>query len=202
MSPGVRRWLAGLLVLGAMGAGAEEVALPSATTQVAGFHEQLTEVASAELDGQQRRAQLAPIVPALFDLPLICRLSIGRRWRELEPGQQAELSAALGQVVIATYADRFAGPMNARFEILEEVAGRRGPVVRARIVRHDGTSVPLDYHFREGKIYNVVADGVSDLSLRRADYSDILKREGFEALLGHLAAQRVRLENENDDAEN
>lgn len=201
MSAGARYWLS-LLLLGALGAGAAEPGLPSATRQVAGFHEQLTAIASGALAGEQRRERLAPIVPALFDLPLICRLSVGRRWRELEPQQQAELGAALGQVVTATYADRFAGPMTARFEILEEVAGRRGPVVKARIVRQDGTTVPLDYHFREGKIYNVVADGVSDLSLRRADYSDVLKREGFEALLVHLAAQRARLEKENDGAEN
>lgn len=197
-------WGLAVLLAVALPGGASEAPapVPGASAAVAGFHEQLTEIANAMLDGEQRRARLAQTVPELFDLPLICRLSVGRRWRELEAAQQAALAQALSGVVIATYADRFSGPMTARFELLEEGVGRRGPVVKSRIVRQDGTTVPLDYHFREGKIYNVVADGVSDLSLRRADYSDVLKREGYEALLAHLGALRSRLENENDGSEN
>ena len=37
-----------------------------------------------------------------------------------------------------------------------------------------------------GRIFNVIADGVSDLSLRRADYNSILKQEGYDSLVQHL----------------
>ncbi|MEE8316618.1 MAG: ABC transporter substrate-binding protein [Syntrophobacteria bacterium] len=33
---------------------------------------------------------------------------------------------------------------------------------------------------------NVVAEGVSDLSLKRADYTSYLKKKGFDALLRKL----------------
>ena len=35
-------------------------------------------------------------------------------------------------------------------------------------------------------MFNVVADGVSDLSVRRADYNSIVKSEGYAALLERM----------------
>ncbi|MEM1229106.1 MAG: ABC transporter substrate-binding protein [Pseudomonadota bacterium] len=191
----------------------EPTAAPAATTvsenpaaesnlaqQIEAFHETLAGLADLA-DGPARRAQLAPRVESLFDMPLIARLSLGLRWRELSAEDQQAFITALRAVVVATYSARFARPSTARFELLETVAGRRGPVVRSRIARSDGSAVPLDYHFRNGKIYNVVADGVSDLSLRRADYSGVLKQEGYAALRSHMDAQRTALEKEDDESE-
>ena len=38
-------------------------------------------------------------------------------------------------------------------------------------------------------IVNVIADGVSDLALRRAEYSRVLKNKGFDGLLDHIDGQ-------------
>ena len=38
-------------------------------------------------------------------------------------------------------------------------------------------------------IINVVADGVSDLALRRAEYSRVIKSKGFDGLLAHIDDQ-------------
>jgi len=59
-------------------------------------------------------------------------------------------------------------------------------VVRSELLPRDGEPVKLDYFFRDGKVFNVAADGVSDLSLRRADYSRVIKDRGFDALISHL----------------
>jgi phospholipid transport system substrate-binding protein len=54
--------------------------------------------------------------------------------------------------------------------------------VKTHLVKKDGGIVRLDYYFRDGLIFNVVADGVSDLSLRRADYASIIGSEGLGGL--------------------
>jgi phospholipid transport system substrate-binding protein len=59
-------------------------------------------------------------------------------------------------------------------------------VVRTRLRRDAAADVALDYFLRDDKVFNVVADGVSDLSLRRADYNSIIKSEGYERLLEHI----------------
>ncbi|MGH8605553.1 MAG: ABC transporter substrate-binding protein, partial [Gammaproteobacteria bacterium] len=50
-----------------------------------------------------------------------------------------------------------------------------------------GEAVRLDYVLQtksdEWLIVNVIADGVSDLSLKRADYTSVLKSKGFDDLI-------------------
>ncbi|MCZ6893424.1 MAG: ABC transporter substrate-binding protein, partial [Gammaproteobacteria bacterium] len=35
-------------------------------------------------------------------------------------------------------------------------------------------------------IVNVIAQGISDLSLKRADYTAVIKKEGFDSLVNRL----------------
>jgi len=50
--------------------------------------------------------------------------------------------------------------------------------------------VHLDYVLhrssRGWRIVNVVADGVSDLALKRVEYTAVLRKRGFESLLSDL----------------
>ena len=109
-----------------------------------------------------------------------------RTWRDLTDAQQAEFVSLLSELVVATYADRFDGYSGQQFVTDEVRSVRTGHVVRTRLIRETEADVMLDYFLRAGRVFNVVADGVSDLSLRRADYSSIIKSEGFSALLTHI----------------
>ena len=44
------------------------------------------------------------------------------------------------------------------------------------------------------KIINILADGVSDLALKRAEYSAIIQRDGFSALLSLLEQKIIQAE--------
>ena len=61
-------------------------------------------------------------------------------------------------------------------------------MVKTLLNRASGEPVNLDYYFRGARVFNVVADGVSDLSLRRADYAGIIREEGIEGLVIHIEA--------------
>ena len=37
------------------------------------------------------------------------------------------------------------------------------------------------------RIINIIANGISDLALKRSEYTSILKREGFEVLLAKIS---------------
>jgi phospholipid transport system substrate-binding protein len=68
-------------------------------------------------------------------------------------------------------------------------------LVRSHLeLTEDGAEdVRLDYllHELDGqwRIINVIANGVSDLSLKRADYDVTVKNEGFDVLVTKLNAQ-------------
>jgi phospholipid transport system substrate-binding protein len=71
-------------------------------------------------------------------------------------------------------------------------------VVRTRLLRPPDAPVTLDYFLRDGRIFDVVADGVSDLSLRRADYASIIQSRGYPALLEDLDASIVKLRSDDE----
>lgn len=137
-------------------------------------------------DYAARATALQPVIDASFDITRIAGISLGRTWRDLTDTQQTEFVSLLSELVVATYADRFDGYSGQQFVTDEVRAVRTGDVVRTRLLREAEADVKLDYFLRAGRVFNVVADGVSDLSLRRADYSSIIKTEGFAALLTHI----------------
>ena len=170
------------------GAAAPQVA----NARVDGFHALLIEVMQTQRFAE-RAAALEPNVAGFFDIDTISRIVLGRTWRELDDARKLEFRELLEALIVATYADRFDSYDGQRFERLESLPARRGWVVKTQLVRANGERVNLDYYFNGDDVFNVVADGVSDLSLRRADYNSIIKQEGYDALIRHMRENIVEL---------
>lgn len=180
--------LSGLLLVQQLNAAqpVEQVADLAAeqTAAVVDFHLQL--VAMMKLpDHAARAALIEPVVVDLFDMRRIASVSLGRSWRTLTAPEQARFVQRLTELVVATYADRFDNYAGQRFEHVQTETVRDGTVVRT-VLHTSRAAVQLDYFLRDGRVFNVAADGVSDLSLRRADYSSIIKTEGYPALMDHM----------------
>lgn len=147
-----------------------------------------------------RRERLSPVIRQSFDFPFICAIVLGRAWDGLSEDDRQRMIDTFTRLSIATYASRFDGYSGESFEQVEQKPMNRGRVlVRTRLVRPDDDAVPLDYVLQESdgewRIVNVVADGVSDLSLKRADYGSVMKQEGFDALISRLESQIANLGN-------
>jgi len=141
---------------------------------------------------QGRYAKLEPEIRHTYDLPLVARLSIGRGWRHLSAGQRQQFVDVFSRLVIATYANRFDGYSGEIFNhVSEQPLSHHRIVIHTLLVRPDDDAVQLDYilrqsHHRQWRVINVIADGVSDLALKRADYASVLKAQGFHALINKL----------------
>tara|TARA_A100001037_G_C15041389_1_gene585660 strand:- start:442 stop:1047 length:606 start_codon:yes stop_codon:yes gene_type:complete len=155
-------------------------------SRIESFHSALIQVMKLEGDYNYRTEVLYPVVDSLFSLTNIARISLGRQWRNLEEKQQKEFVDLLRELIVSTYADRFKKYNGQSFVTISADQVNRGWVVKTELRRLNDKPVRLDYYFLGDGVFNVVADGVSDLSLRRADYNSILKTEGYLALLDHL----------------
>lgn len=147
-----------------------------------------------ELGYDGRFRYLQPVVAETHDLPYIARLVLGRHWRQLEPGQRTEFVDVFTRLVLATYADQFRSYDGERFETTDvRPLPRQRMLVETRLVESDGDQIDFDYmlHQRKGRwlIINIVADGVSDLALKRAEYGALLTQRGFPALVEQLEAK-------------
>ncbi|MCZ0944954.1 MAG: ABC transporter substrate-binding protein [Gammaproteobacteria bacterium] len=170
-----------------MGTAPGWAAADDAAASVERFHAVLIEAMQTEGFGQ-RKTLLDPAVAEFFDLGTVARISLGPTWRSLAEERRAAFVALMQRLIIATYADRFDSYSGQSFVQVETVAASTGPVVKTVLNRTNDEPVNLDYYFRSGKAFNVVADGVSDLSLRRADYAGIIRESGFDGLVADIEA--------------
>lgn len=157
-----------------------------------------------ELGFSGRLEQIRPAVSDLYDFAFMAEKSVGLGWRELEDPARTQLVDAFSRLAIATYAARFDGWNGERFETLGVQTATHGTLlVKSRIVRGNGEIVALDYRLRpvDGawRVIDVFLNGtVSELALRRAEYSGVLKREGFEGLMRALEA-KIAAQADGDD---
>jgi phospholipid transport system substrate-binding protein len=139
-----------------------------------------------------RFARFEPVLSKIFDFAAMARLSVGGRWKDFTPAQQAKLTETFGKLSVATHAGRFIGYSGERFEIVGEEPSTQGTVlVRTRVVIPGKDAVELDYRLhpeQEGwRIIDVFMNGtVSELALRRSEYSAVLDRDGFDGLITAL----------------
>jgi len=133
---------------------------------------------------------ITPVLAQSFDFETISRIVTGRAWNELEAAERAEFETLFARLSAATYASNFSSFSGERFETRSSEAKRDNMLVKTVLVKGDGDPVTLDYLLRKSdgmwRIVNVIAEGVSDLSLKRADYTAVIKNEGFNSLLTQL----------------
>jgi len=150
-----------------------------------------------ELGYSGRYDMLYPVISGTFDLDFMGTKSLGRHWRELDPEQQKDWIKAFGNFTISNYAARFDGYSGQTFEVVgEEAASHETRVVRTKIVdpERDEEETQLNYRLRETdggwRVIDVYLHGsVSELALRRAEFSTAYERQGFDKVLASLKSK-------------
>jgi phospholipid transport system substrate-binding protein len=142
-----------------------------------------------ELGFEGRCDRLSEAMSALFDTPFMAQKSVGRYWKTATPEERERLVATFKRFSVSNYAGNFDSYDGETFETLDVVESTHGTkLVRTRLLAGDGEVVQLNYRLRpvdsRWKIIDVYLNGtVSELALRRSEYSSLIKREGFDSLL-------------------
>jgi len=164
-----------------------------ATDVVENLHETLLSVMKEgkQIGHQGRYDRLAPVITVGFDMPFVAKTALGKYWETLSEEQKSKFIEVFTRLSIATYAANFDTYSGERFKVVseKEVGGGR-VLVQTQLIKSDGGQIQLDYLLHrtdsQWRIINIVAEGVSDLALKRADYSSFLKNKGFDSLLIRL----------------
>ena len=145
-----------------------------------------------QLSYDERYAELDPVIRRAYDLPFMSAKTLGRYWKGLSEQDRERWVSTFSRLTVSTYADRFEKYSGEQFEVLTiEPASHETLMVRTRIVPVGEKAVDLDYRLRGAdgswRIIDVFMNGtVSELALRRSEYSSVFKRDGFESLLSSL----------------
>jgi len=175
-------------------AGAEAPAVETATAAavVERLHAALLEsMRGGETLGYAGRVRLLEdVITQTFDFPTIARIVTGKGWKDASEAQREAFIDVFRRLSIATYATNFSSFGGERFVTGESKESRNARIVETELVKTDGEAIPLNYmlHENNGKwlIVNVVAKGVSDLSLKRAEYTAVIQDDGLDVLIARL----------------
>ena len=132
---------------------------------------------------------LQPIIGDCFDMDFMAQFSAGKYWRNLSNIQRTKLIEAFEKLWVSIYADRFDGYSGEIFELQESKNAPRGTVlVKTNIIMNDGEKLPIDYLMRQINgswlVIDIFLKGrFSELAKQRAEYSSVLRREGFDGLM-------------------
>ena len=144
-----------------------------------------------ELGFQGRYELLSSAITNSHDLTKIARIVVGREWSKLSVEQQQQLTDVFSRLSIAAYAYNFKAFSGESFKFeSEEETTRGGKVIHSYFQLPEDKDVKFDYMLKKTgnhwRIINIIANGVSDLALKRSEYTSILKRDGFETLIAKI----------------
>ena len=199
----VRVLTAALMLSATFVARAADTAIATDTPEatIATLQRGLTELSqrSPKATVDERYKALEPIIVATHDLPYIAEFALRRQWPQMSAADRARFIAAFQRLSVMTYAARFVnvGPGTFR-PIASAPASEAGRAqVTTGVVRAGQPDVSFEYLLRQGdkgwRIINIVADGVSDLALKRAEYQRVLASGTLDGLIKELETQTERL---------
>lgn len=144
-----------------------------------------------QLGYQGRYKKLEPVVKETHEFDAIAQIALGNHWKNLDVGQKKAFVEKLTDLSIATYAAQFNAYAGEEFKYETEQSMKGNLVLlRYTLVAPKEKPVKFDYIVNHSNgqwaIINIIVDGISDLALKKAQYTSVIDREGFDSLINKL----------------
>jgi phospholipid transport system substrate-binding protein len=182
-----------LLICLSQAVGAEESAAGGPKQTVDKLNSVLIDVMrnAKQLGYQGRYKKLDSVVRETHEFDAIAQIALGNHWKSLDQQQKRSFVQKLADLSVATYAAQFNDYAGEEFKYEAEQSVKPTRVtLRYALQAPKEKPVKFEYMLNQsgGKwaIINIVVDGISDLALKKAQYTSVIDREGFDSLLNKL----------------
>jgi phospholipid transport system substrate-binding protein len=142
---------------------------------------------------QRRRLEIRRTAGELFDFDEVARRALSRHWSARSPEEQVEFVRLFTDLLERSYIGRIESYAGERIVYVGESVDGGFAIVRSKVVTSRRGETPLDYrlHLRDGrwKVYDVLIDHVSFVATYRSEFSRIIQKESYAALLERLRKQ-------------
>lgn len=166
---------------------------PDAELPVEELHKNLIEIMQAadSKDYLDRYTQMKTVIDNSFNTPLIARIVLGRHWKTMDESGRDEFISLFKRLTVSTYVSRFDSFNDQVFRTESTDAMKKNRyMIKTKLLSAGKDPVSLNYIVQaqagDWKIVSVIANGVNDLSLKRAEYASMIKNQGYAALLASL----------------
>jgi phospholipid transport system substrate-binding protein len=155
-------------------------------------------------EAELERSEVKKLVGSFLDYGELAHRALAKNWDKLTAKQRAEFVETLRELVERSYLRQIHGSPNYNIKYeKEEKTGNEADVTATLNTTSHGkkAKVALEYKmiWKEGRwvVYDVVTDEQSMLENYRAEFSKIINRDGFDALLKKM---KKKLDEKEDDS--
>jgi phospholipid transport system substrate-binding protein len=178
-----------LMVAISLPGSAQETPGKDPVTLINDFHKVLVQSMQAG-SVEARQTLIAPAVTHYFSVRTIARISLGQNWNTLSDTEQQSLSVQMHDLIVSTYVSRFKNYDGQQFSVMDSTPLGSNRVRIKSTLTTKKEIVSLDYQLLNSsagwRVYDIVANGVSDLSLKRSNYGSMFKAGGLKLVQDEL----------------
>jgi len=144
-----------------------------------------------QLRYQGRYKMLEPVVKDTFEFEAVSQIALGTHWKKLDKAQKTAFMQKITDLSVATYAAQFKDYSGESFKFDSSQDMKNGRMLlRYNLTAPKEKPIKFEYIVQDvngqWQIINIIVDGISDLALKKAQYTSVIDREGFDSLLNKL----------------
>jgi len=175
-----------VLTLTVSGRGASADAAESILREAVG---QVLSVTEASPGGPAMANQLQPILERHICFESMTRRAVGPGWRQFSSAQRTEATRLFTQLIIRSYSDQFTPGESPKIQYLKAAAPAPGRAEIPTTVAYRGSRYTVTYRMEDrGRwmVTDILAEGVSLVANYRAQFDELFRRGGAQAVLESL----------------
>jgi len=147
----------------------------------------ILQVLKAGASDSAREATMTQVMQESFDLQAIGRSVLGRHWNTATPEQRQRFIAAFSKSEVKAYSMRFKEYSGQTLNVGKVTANGASQMVDSQIVQPNSSQpVRLVWEVQNGRIIDVLIEGVSMAATRRSDFNAYIQRNGIDGLISEL----------------
>ena len=147
-----------------------------------------------------RREKLRETIGKRFDYHQMVMRSLARDWNNRTPKERKDFQELFKKLLESSYASKLESYSDEQINYVGEVVKGKYALVKTEIVRRDGT-IEVNYKMiqnnGEWRVYDFLIEGVSMIRNYRSQFTKIIRKESFAALVQKLSTKVEKIESEN-----
>ncbi|RXK13900.1 toluene tolerance protein [Halarcobacter mediterraneus] len=144
-----------------------------------------------KLTHEEKAKEIILIMNENFDYELMSRLSLGKKWKELDSNKQNNFIKLFEKVLKDSYIDKLNLYTNEKVKIIGLQEPKKNRAILNTEIVGKSDNYQIDYKFyqktkEDWKIYDVSLAGVSIIQTYRQQFAGFLKDKTFDELVNNL----------------
>ena len=148
---------------------------------------------------EARREALREVIDQRFNYHQMVRRALAKNWKGRSDQERREFTGLFKKLLENSYASKLESYSDETINYTDEVIKGKYALVKTEVVRKANT-IAVDYKLINGdgvwKIYDFVIEGVSMVRNYRSQFSKIIRKDSYEALVRRLTDKVNDLESD------